>query len=341
MEPERHPTTVGIRWATRATLVVAVVALLLAPQAVGRPAVAKLFLGISGDPARFQSQTGQASAVRSFFLGWQQGQTWGSPFPTMLERMGPVPMFHIGTRGRNKQDAITPQGIAGGAGDAYLVALNQGASAFGRLVYGRLMAEMNHCARNYAAFTCGGTSRGPAFSPAAHANAFARFAAILRGGTRAQISAKLTRRGLPPYTGPDLPVNPPTLLRLIWNPLGGARPTMASNNWARYYPGDAAVDVVGNDMYGSSAGWSGPQNEALYAFARRHGKPYGLPEWGLEADDAPTFVQYVCDFVKGKAAIELAAYYEAKAGSRWDLQPRPMSRDRYRRCLTPLGKASP
>jgi hypothetical protein len=196
---------------------------------------------------------------------------------------------------------------------------------------------MNHCARNYAAFTCEGASRGPQYSPDAHAGAFARFSAILHGGTRARISAKLARRGLPAYNGPDLPVNPPTLLRLIWNPLGGARPSTAANAWKRFYPGDAAVDVVGNDMYGSSAGWSAPQNEELYAFARRHGKPYAFPEWGLEGDDAPEFVQYICDFVRARAAIELAAYYEAKAGSRYDLQARPLSRDRYRRCLTPLG----
>jgi hypothetical protein len=259
----------------------------------------------------------------------------------MLDRMRPIPMFHIGTKGRNKKEAITPLQIANGAGDAYLVALSQGVAEFGGLVYGRLMAEMNHCARNYAAFTCAGGSRGSEYAPAAHAKAFARFSAILHGGTRAQISALLRQRGLPPYTGPDLTVNPPSLLRLIWNPLGGARPSIGANSWERYYPGDPAVDVVGNDMYGSSAGWSGPQNEALYAFARKRGKPYAFPEWGLEADDAPEFVQYICDFVRGRAAIELAAYYEAKGGSRWDLQPRPLSRERYRRCLTPLGRPAP
>jgi hypothetical protein len=319
----------------------AVLACLLAPQAVGRPGVAKLLLGVSGDPARFQGQTGQAPAVRSFFLGWQQGQTWGTTFPKMLGRMSPVPMFHIGTKGRSKQEAITPLQVANGAGDAYLIALNQGVAQYGGLVYGRFLAEGNHCARNYAAFTCSGGSRGPQYSPGAQGNAFARFSAILHGGTRAEIATKLRQRGLPAYAGPDLPVNPSNLLRLIWNPLAGARPSIAANAWRRYYPGDAATDVVGNDMYGSSSGWSGPQNEALHAFARRHAKPYAFPEWGLEGDDAPTFVQYMCDFIKGKAAIELASYYEAKAGSRWDLQPRVMSRERYRRCITPLGKAAP
>ncbi len=325
----------------RALLVVVVLGFLLAQQAVARPNVAKLLLGVSGDPARFQAQTGQASAVRSFFLGWEQGQTWGTTFPKMLQRMGPVPMFHIGTKGRSRQEAITPKQVANGAGDAFLIALNQGVAQYGGLVYARFLAEGNHCARNYAAFTCSGGSRGPQYSPAAQANAFARFSAILHGGTRAEISAKLRQKGLPLYSGPDLPANPPGMLRLVWNPLAGARPSTVANAWRRYYPGDAAVDVVENDMYGSSGGWSGPQNDALYAFARRHGKPYAFPEWGLEGDDAPTFVQYICGFIKGKAAIELASYYEAKAGSRWDLATRSASRERYRRCITPLGKPAP
>jgi hypothetical protein len=323
----------------RSALAAVVVAGLVATaQAGGRTEVSSLRLGIAGDPVRFQAQTGQRSTVRSFFLGWEQGQSWGSRFPVMLDRMGPIPMFHIGTKGRNKTEAITPLQIANGSGDGFLVALNEGISGFAKPVYGRFMAEMNHCARNYAAFTCTGASRGPRYAPSAHAAAFARFSAILHGGTRAQISAKLTKRGLPPYTGPDLPVNPPSLLTLIWNPLGGARPAIAANRAELYYPGDGAVDMVGNDMYGSDAGWSGPQNEALYAFARRHGKPYGFPEWGVEANEGPLFVQYLCDFVKNHAAVGLAAYYEAKAGSRWDLDSRPKSRERYRRCMTPLGR---
>ena len=259
----------------------------------------------------------------------------------MLDRMGPIPMFHIGTKGRDKKDAITPRGIASGQGDSFLIALNQGISEHGGRVYGRLMAEANHCERNYAAFTCDGASRGPQYAPVAHADAFARFSAILHGGTRAAINAKLSARGLPRYAGPDLPVNAPESLRLIWNPLGGARPSSAANAVDRYYPGDAAVDLVGNDMYGTDAGWSGPQNEALYAFARRHHKPYSLPEWGVEGRDSPNFVKYICDFLQAKPAIELAAYYEAKAGSEWDLGPMPLSRKQYRRCITPLGAPAP
>lgn len=312
-----------------------------AVPAGGRTEVARLYLGVSGDPGRFESQTGQRSAVNSFFLGWEQGMSWGSRFDVMLARKGPVPMFHIGTKGRSKREAITPRQIANGVGDAFLIVLNQGIARHGGLVYGRLMAEANHCERNYAAFSCGGASRGPQYAPAAHAAAFARFSAVLHGGTRAEINARLSDKGLPRYSGPDLPVNPSALLRLIWNPLGGASPGLTANRFERFYPGDAFVDLVGNDMYGTAGGWSAAQNDALYAFARRHHRPFALPEWGIERGDAPSFVQYVCDFVRSNPGIELVSYYEAKAGSAWDLGLRARSAARYRRCLTPLGKPAP
>ena len=140
---------------------------------------------------------------------------------------------------------------------------------------------MNHCARNYAAFTCGGALARARSTPRPPTRTRSHASRQSCTGAREPRSRPSSRqRGLPPYTGPDLPVNPPTPAAPDLEP---ARRSAAGNRrqrLARYYPGDAAVDVVGNDMYGSSAGWSGPQNEALYAFARRHGKPYGFPGVG-------------------------------------------------------------
>src|SRR5262245_57596839 len=107
----------------RRLAVLAALLALMASTAAASPSVPKLSLGIAGDPGRFQAQTGQQSAIRSFFLGWQQGQTWGTRFPRMLQLMGPIPMFHIGTKGRNRKEAITPRKVANGLGDGYLIAL--------------------------------------------------------------------------------------------------------------------------------------------------------------------------------------------------------------------------
>ncbi len=71
-----------------------------------------------------------------------------------------------------------------------------------------------------------------------------------------------------------LAVNPPTKLRIVWNPLGGGGPEIPANAATHFYPGDRYVDVVGNDMYTSNGVYSAQKNEALYAFAR---EPAGVP----------------------------------------------------------------
>jgi hypothetical protein len=210
------------------------------------------------------------------------------------------------------------------------------------LVYLRLMAEMNHFRRFHAAFRRDGSSKGAAYSPAAYRKAFARMYLILHGGPRAAIDRALRRLGLPGLVGgdSDLAVNPSSKLRVVWNPLGGGQPAVAGNAAAKFYPGDRFVDVVGNDLYGEQGQFARPQHEALYAFARRHGKPFAFPEWGLIDADYPEFVRYVCRFIRTHPGIELAVYYKAEAG-RYDLGDKPGSRQAYRACITPLGRKAP
>ena len=84
-------------------LVAVVVVLALAPGAGARPEVSKLLLGIMGDPARFQ-QTGQKSAIKHVFLGWQQGMAWGKKLDVYLPQLAPIPDApprHGGGRGRH------------------------------------------------------------------------------------------------------------------------------------------------------------------------------------------------------------------------------------------------
>jgi hypothetical protein len=316
----------------------------LTPTGAGKPVGSSLYLGITGDPGRFQGQTGQSSAVRQAFVSWDQGRTFGKKFPVLLASLRPIPMVHIGTGGpRGVSEAITPLQIARGRGDAFLIALNEGVAVHEGLVYLRLMAEMNHHRPFHAAFRENGASKGPQYSPAAYRKAFARMYLILHGGPRGTIDAALRRLGLPGLQGgdSDLGENSASRLRIIWNPLGGGRPVIPANAATKFYPGDRYVDVVGNDMYDSTGVFSADKNEALFAFARSRGKPFSLPEWGLVRIDDPEFVRYVCTFVKTHAGVELVAYYEANGGSIYDLGTKPKSRQAYRTCLTPLGKRAP
>jgi hypothetical protein len=91
----------------------------LATTVGAQPNVSKLLLGITGDLARFQSQTGQKSAIKHVFLGWQQGMTWGTRISVFLPQLTPIPMIHLGIGGPGavRVERITMQQIANGQGD--------------------------------------------------------------------------------------------------------------------------------------------------------------------------------------------------------------------------------
>jgi PKD repeat protein len=300
-------------------------------------------LGITGNLARFQGQTGQASTVDQAFLGWEQGRSYGSSFAVLFQTHAPIPMIHLGTKGRNGREAITPGGIASGQGDAYLVALNEAIAVWGKGIYIRPMAEMNSSATAYAGYLANGQPRDAAHSPASYRKAFARIYVILHGGAASAVNAKLQQLGLPPLRGGDLPVNPFPRLRIVWSPLASDNPRVPGNAAVHYYPGAAFVDVEGGDIYDEhltdTAPWQGLEH--LYSAERSRQKPFSVPEWGLFQLDDPAFVQHMCTFLKTHGATELAAFYESKPGSIFDLESKPKSRAAYRSCITPLGGKLP
>ena len=298
----------------------------------GGSSVNRPLLGVAGQADRFERQTGQDSQVRQVFLGWGQGSTWGSPIAQVLAGLKPIPMLHIGTdAGRARVEAITPAQIAAGRGDAYLIALNQAIADFGGPIYVRVLAEMNNPKNLYSPTRPNGTSRGPSHSPAAYKQAFRRAYLILHGG---EVDATLRRLGQAPV-GRELAVNPAAELTVIWNPIAGFDPRSASPA-QEFYPGDAFVDMVGNDIFASRRGAaSHAANEALY---RAHpDKPYALPEWGVAVDD-PGFVRRICRFLTASARTRLAVYYDARPRSSYDLGSKALARAEYRRCITPLGQ---
>ena len=300
-------------------------------------------LGISGDTIRFKNQTGQESQVRQAFLGWGQGQTYGSQFAALFPTLAPIPMLHLGTGGRDRRETITPQGIASGQGDGYLVALSQAISTWGKGIYIRPMAEMNNAATFYSGYNANGSPKDAAHSPVNYRKAFARIYLILHGGPVASINARLAQLGLPALKGGDLPENPFPQLRVLWSPLASDNPRVAGNAAANYYPGAAYVDVEGGDIYDErltdTAPWAGL--EKLFDAARSHGKPFSVPEWGLIDVDDPAFIKHMCSFAQAHPATELFAYYNSVPGSRFDLESKPASRGAYRACLTPLGDELP
>ncbi len=296
---------------------------------------ARPLLGVLGDAGRFQQLTGQRSTVRHIILGWNQGLQWGKPLGGLLPMLGPVPMIAVGTKSGwpNPREVITPLGIAQGKGDAYLVALNRALADFpGERTYFRPLGEMNGSWNAYCAFNKNDTSKGPQYSTAAFKKAFARMYLIVHGDPAA--NEKLGRLGLPRVRG-ALQENPFPRLRVIWNPQGYGNPDIPANSAQAYYPGDAYVDVVGNDLYDQNFQAEWEANERLYD--AHPGKPYAFPEWGLWAIDDPNFIQKMADFVRAHKRVELVSYFDSNAGSTWDLAAKPRAMAAYRRLITPLG----
>src|SRR5581483_4121748 len=217
-----------------------------------------------------------------------------------------------------------------GSGDGYLIALNQAIARFAAPVYIRPLGEMNGHWNAYCAYDTDGRPRGPEYSTAAFRKAFARIYLAVHGGPA--VNAALQRLGLPPIAA-SLAVNPNATV--IWNPQGYGSPDVPGNSAQAYYPGDAYVDLVGDDLYyiNGKAEWAAA--DALY---RAHsGKPFAFPEWGLWGLDAPSFVADMASFVRAHPRTRLIVYYNGHPGSIFDLGSKPAARAAYRRLIVPLG----
>jgi hypothetical protein len=335
----------------RGALVAAVLAAGLLLALGGHAAPARMqatgpVLGLLGDPARFKEQTGQETLIRHAFIGWGQGQTFAGTLATLIPQFGPIPMLDLGTGGVGRKEFIKPREIAQGKGDSYLIALNEAITKWGKGIYVRPMFEMNNYNKLYAGYAENGQQRGEDYSTANFRKAFARIYVILHGGTLEDVNADLKALGLPAVQGvvTELFSNPFPRLRIVWSPLGGGNPRVPGNAPEQYYPGVKYVDVEGGDIYDEgipdAAPWSAI--ETLHDNARKRGKPFSIPEWGLYSIDDPVFVDHMCRFLKSHPATEAALFYESKpGGSTFDLSDKPKSRAVYRSCITPLGAPMP
>jgi hypothetical protein len=314
-----------------------------AGRAPVRASSSGILAGLTGDTARFASQTGQMTIVRQAFLAWGQGDSSGAPFLKLLELFGPIPMLHLGTTIGKGHEVITPAGIATGRGDGYFIALNNALASFGKGAYIRPMAEMNNSNNVWAAFNSDGSPRDQSHSTANYRKAFQRIYLIVHGGTASQIDARLRALGMPPLRGGDLPENPFPRVRVVWSPLASSNPRVPGNAPSHYYPGAAYVDVEGASIYAEGTGDNAPWDglESLYRAAVAHGKTFSVPEWGLFGVDDPAFVSHMCSFLATNPRIELAAFYESRRNSIFDLETKPGSRAAYRACLPHLTATPP
>src|SRR5947209_9100525 len=103
----------------------------------------------------------------------------------------------------------------------------------------------------YAAFSAGGASTGPAYTPHAFVQAWRRTVLILRGGSLSRVDAGLHRLGMPPVRTRlhrDARLPRPKVA-FLWVPQDAGSPETSYNSPGAYWPGAGYVDWVGTDFY--------------------------------------------------------------------------------------------
>jgi hypothetical protein len=292
---------------------------------------AGVILGVHGSAARFASQTGQQSQIGLTFVSFAQGNA----LSRVAAAIGPVPMIALNTGSYGAAQTATSRGIALGRNDRFLSQLNAVVARWpGDRFYVRPFPEMNAHWSGTCAYNRDGSHRDAAHSTLWTRKALARIAVVLRGGPRADVSAALAKVVLPGAVA-DLPVTTPKL-RIVWNPQGFGAPNVPGNSAEAYYPGDAYVDVVGDDLYdmsGHGATWAAA--ERLYG--AHPSKPFAFPEFGLWGLDDPQFIREMGRWVRRHRRVEFVSYFSGRPGSVWDLATKPASRAAYRASITTLA----
>ncbi len=285
----------------------------------------RVFYGVSdtGDSADF----GELSQVmRKHPAVIQTFRTWGSDFPESIERWQAArarPMLHITTADSNDgHELISPQAIAQGDGDEYLIRLNKLFWAKGMRAYIRPLGEPNRCLNVYAAYDCAGNPRGGAHTTRWYKRAFRRIYVLLHGGgKRGQIDARLAKAGLPPLQG-NVGGLPKAPVALVWSPLPAGSPTLPQNRPRHFYPGSDYVDWAGTDIYSDNQDWK----SLTGLYKRFAGKPFVLAEWGVSSGDDPRFVKRLLAWVDRHPRCKMLVYYQDfGSSSSYRLQNNPAS----------------
>jgi hypothetical protein len=317
----------------------AVVAVLtLAPAGAGAasyaPPPGRAYAGVTGglqrsDYTSFTALTGHHAAVWQLFLTWDQDRGQ-NPYQFVRARLALARELHVRlalsltTARQDGSERISPAGIAGGAGDPYLLGLQRELGAAGDVVYVRPYAEMNQGNNVYSAYSSSGGLRGASHSTAAFVRAWRRTVLILRGGDMAAIDRRLAALGMPPVRTQRATLAP-TRTAFLWCPQVSGDPGVAGNSARAYWPGAAWVDWIGTDFYSGFPNWSGLSR--FYRDFSGLGKPFAFGEWGIwQSGDAPGFFRSFLSWVGSHPQVRMALLNQGnEPGGIFRLQRYPRS----------------
>jgi hypothetical protein len=269
------------------------------------PPAGDVFSGISGDDAtQFTDETGKHPAVFGSFITWGHTVNWafGDADGTRARTM-----LHISTTMGGGPGGLSPQEIAQGSGDGWLLSLAATIAEQDRPVYIRLLPEMNNANNPYSDDNLSGVSRGPAYSASQFKRAWRRSVIILRGGAVATIDQELAALHLPPVQGASQGATIPTSqINFVWCPETAGTPNVPSEAAKAYWPGSAYVDWVGTDFYSAFPNFAG-----LRAFYREfRGKPFVFAEWAMWQSDSAGFVDQFFHWINAHRRVRMILYNE-------------------------------
>jgi hypothetical protein len=240
---------------------------------------------------------------------------WGNSLNQAYERWretGTRPVLAISTQDdQTLSELITPEQIALGAGDDYLLQINSFFAERGLPAYIRPLGEPNRCLNAWSAINCNGTQKGGEHTAYWYKQAFRRIAAIVRGGqTLEGINATLAEIGLPPLNrtkGPNPTELPPAPVSIVWSPLPGGSPRVKGNFPGNFWPGARWVDWAGTDFYSEYPVWK--DLNRFYAGKQWKGKPLAITEWAVSGKDEPRFVKQLVSWTVKHPRVRMFVYY--------------------------------
>lgn len=294
------------------------------------PPHGQVFAGLSGGTSvlPYERMVAKHPPVFEDYTTWGTSTAWlASPDSSFRSRLG----LEISTgTGYAKPGVISPEGIALGRSDGFLTALNANLARSGRIVYVRIMGEVNGYWNAYSAFSADGQRRGVQNSPHFFVQAWRRAVLILRGGPVIGIDRRLRALGLASVRGvPRARHLPRPKVAFLWVPQDAGSPPIAANAPAVYWPGGEYVDWVGTDFYASYANF-GLLDRFYAEFA---GKPFVLSEWALYGADDPGFVRALFAWVRTHRRVRMLDYYQGFT------RASPANLARYPRSRAALARA--
>jgi hypothetical protein len=265
--------------------------------------------GTTAEFNEFASLLGKHPALLETF------HPWGNSLNAAYERWRETatrPVLHISTADdQTLTELITPQQIALGAGDDYLLQLNDFFAKKGLAAYIRPLGEPNRCLNAWSAVDCEGNQRGGEYTTGWYKQAFRRIATIVRGaGTLEEVNATLAEIALPAVNrtkGPPPTSLPAAPVSILWSPLPGGSPRVKGNFPGNYWPGARWVDWVGTDFYSNYPVWK--DLNRFYAGKQWKRKPVAIAEWAVAGEDDPRFVKQLIAWTVKRPRVRMLVYY--------------------------------